>query len=109
MTIELIKRGKIVNVFGINIKITRDKKEVFSSSEITGWMFRRSIYLKEKQENSTLDTSLLDEIGQFVCEVFNNQFTLQELYDGLEVNEILETFNNVLMKVIRATVYYQKH
>ena len=95
MIIELNKNGK---------------KELFKNEKITGFIFRTALRLKERQEEEKLTTYLLDDIAQFVCDVFGNRFTVSELYHGLEKSEILETFNNVIKKIILSTTSaYQKH
>lgn len=109
MTITLIKKGLEVTLFKKTIKLTKDKKAIYSSDKVTGHMFRRALELKDKQEKYGLSEQLLNEIGDFVCEVFNYQFTLQELYEGLEVQDVFRVFNNVVLKVIEATMRYQKH
>ena len=94
----------------MSIKIELNNgNDIYVCDKITGFMFRKALRLKEKQEQLGINTNLLDELAQFVCDVFNNQFTVSELYKGLETSEILKVFNNVLMLVIRSTMTYQKH
>lgn len=95
MIIELNKNGRI---------------ETFSSEIITGYMFRMALRFKERQEEGKLTGELVDEMAQFVCTVFRNQFTTTELYDGIKREDILETFNNVIRKIILGTSNtYKKH
>lgn len=84
-------------------------KDIYVCNKITGFMFRTALRLKERQEQEGISTYLLDDMAQFVCNVFGNQFTISELYRGLETSEILKVFNNVLRLVINTTTAYQKH
>lgn len=85
------------------------RRDIYVCNKITGFLFRTALRLKERQESEGINTYLLDDMAQFICEVFGNQFSVSELYKGLEVNEILKVFNNVLRYVINATITYQKH
>ena len=84
-------------------------KDIYVCNKITGFMFRTALRLKERQENEGINTYLLDDIAQFVCDVFGNQFNISQLYRGLKTNEILSVFNNVLKLVLQSTISYQKH
>lgn len=84
-------------------------KDIYVCNKITGFLFRTALRLKERQESEGINTYLLDDMAQFVCQVFGNRFTVSELYKGLETDEILKVFNNVLRCVINSTIAYQKH
>lgn len=84
-------------------------QDIYVCNKVTGFLFRTALRLKERQESEGISTYLLDDMAQFVCEVFGNRFTVSELYRGLETDEILKVFNNVLRLVINATISYQKH
>lgn len=84
-------------------------KDIYVCNKITGFLFRTALRLKERQESEGISTYLLDDMAQFVCQVFGNRFTVSELYRGLETDEILKVFNNVLRLVMNATIAYQKH
>lgn len=84
-------------------------QDIYVCTKVTGFLFRTALRLKERQESAGISTYLLDDMAQFVCEVFGNRFTVSELYRGLETDEILKVFNNVLRLVMNATIAYQKH
>lgn len=84
-------------------------KDIYVCNKITGFLFRTALRLKERQESEGISTYLLDDMAQFVCDVFGNKFTVSELYKGLATEEILKVFNNVLRCVINATIVYKKH
>lgn len=94
----------------MRIRIELNKgKDIYVCNKIDGFTFRTALRLKERQEDEGLNTFILDDIAQFVCDVFKNRFTISELYKGLESNEILAVFNNVIKLVLNATISYQKH
>lgn len=84
-------------------------RNVYVCSKITGYDFRQALSLKERQEREVMDTILLDDIANFICELYGNKFSISDLYKGLKTNEILSVFNNVIRLVIQSTIKYQKH
>lgn len=94
----------------MRIRIELNKsKDIYVCNKLTGFMFRNALRLKERQEEEGISTYLLDDIAQFICDVFGNKFTVSQLYRGLEAGEILRVFNNILRLVINSTTCYQKH
>lgn len=53
----------------------------------------------EKPENG-LSADLLDELADFVVELYGKQFTRDELIDGIQANDLIQT----LMKPLREIV-----
>ncbi|MFD2446381.1 phage tail assembly chaperone G [Bacillus sp. CGMCC 1.16607] len=55
---------------------------------------------KKKQDGQDSVIDSLDEMAEFTVKAFNHQFTLDELWDGMELNKFQEelgrVFNNVL-------------
>lgn len=85
MTLELIKNGN---------------KEIYTTFFISGMMFRNALQIQRKLENNKFTVELLDELIGFVCNVFNNQFTVNEFYEGIDRKDIFKISNDILAKVI---------
>ena len=82
---------------------TSAKKKTFIAPEIKGRMLRRAIEF-QKIDESTFDVTVLDNLVDFIVELFGNRFTVDDVYDGIGikllfptlmkcVNEVIEQFN----------------
>lgn len=49
---------------------------------------------------NNLDEEGLDTLIRFVCEVFNNEFSVDDFYDGIEISEMIPTIKNVIEEVV---------
>jgi len=59
-------------------------------------MFRDALAVKEEVDFNDLKTVDLDKMVDFICKVYGKQFTRDEVYDGLEVEELLEAFTGAI-------------
>lgn len=75
----------------MQIKLYMDgEKKTFSVPFIKARMLRNAIVLNEQMSDSK-DTSTedIDAMAEFVVELFNNQFSIDELWDGLSTEEFI--------------------
>jgi len=85
----------------ITLRIDNEDK-VFTNDFVKARVFRNALKMNEKMRNEGNDISVetFDEMIGFVVNVFDNQFTVDEVWDGLEAgklqDEIMRVFNNVL-------------
>lgn len=56
-------------------------------------MFRQAIEINEKIDFSNLKTEGLDELIGFVCSIYGDQFTIDDVYDGLDAGELVSTLS----------------
>ncbi|MGE7131254.1 phage tail assembly chaperone G [Lysinibacillus xylanilyticus] len=85
----------------ITLKINGQEK-IFSNDFVKARVFRNALKMNEKmrKEGNEISVETFDEMISFVVNVFDNQFTIDDVWDGLEAGrlqeEIMRVFNNVL-------------
>lgn len=78
-------------------------KARFSKSVIRWNMMKRAIKLaKEIDDANALDEDTFDSISNFICALFGDQFTREELEAGAEVGEIMACFRMVVRRASAA-------
>lgn len=86
----LIKKGELA--LKSLILIIEGKEKKFITPFVSGLVWRKYIELQESVEN--LNHLKVEELDQFVAiavTAFNNQFTLEQFYDGLSHDKVLWT------------------
>ena len=63
-------------------------------------MFRQAIEINEKIDFSNLTTEALDDLIGFVCAIYGNQFTVDEVYDGLDADKLVSTMSKSISGVM---------
>ncbi|MGE6515200.1 phage tail assembly chaperone G [Lysinibacillus sphaericus] len=85
----------------IKLRINSEEK-TFTNDFVKARVFRNALKMNEKMRNEGNEISVetFDEMIGFVVNVFDNQFTVDDIWDGLEAghlqNEIMRVFNSVL-------------
>jgi len=66
-------------------------------------MVRKAIEITEKTDFKNLTTAEFDHLVNFIADLYGGQFTLDDVYDGLEAEKllpcILDCLNNVVGSV----------
>lgn len=83
----------------MKIKIDGKDKE-FKIGFISARMFKRTVELQEKAKGKDVDLDLLDELVDYIVQVYGNKFTADEFYDGVDVSEIFPIYADTAKKVI---------
>ena len=73
----------------VTIKIEGQNK-TFTADFISGRMFRKTIEIQKKLGKS-IDVDVLDDLVNYVVELFNKQFTADEFYDGIDARKLIDT------------------
>ena len=81
----------------ITIKIDGKDKE-FKTDFISARMFRKSEELGQRHKNK--EEVELDEIVDFIVQVFNNKFSMDDFYDGVDVSDIFPIFLDTNKKIM---------
>lgn len=79
-----------------------DKEKNYTVSFIKARMFRKAISFGKTMDFDNLGVDQIDELVGFVCDLFNNQFTVDEFYDGLPVDEFMSTIIEAMHSVTGA-------
>ena len=71
------------------------KKKMFTTNFVSARHFRQLMEYDSKIDYTDLAVEDADELVGFVCEVFNNQFSPDEFYDGIPSHELISTIGDV--------------
>jgi hypothetical protein len=87
----------------LNITLLKDGKEkTYSQFFVSARYMRKALELRKDINLNNLSTEDVDTVTNFVVEVFENQFTFDDVYDGLEYDNIIPTiFNDVFMTILQ--------
>jgi hypothetical protein len=66
------------------------KEKTLTQDFISGRMFRRTVAM-QKVLTQKVDETVLDELVNYVVDLFDKQFTLDEFYDGIDSRMIMRT------------------
>lgn len=75
------------------------KERIFSSQFIPTRILRNFLEAQTRIDMNAMSAEDLDEILTMLCNAYNNQFTLDELYDGLPSDKLQETLENFILAV----------
>src|SRR5690625_629139 len=76
-----------------------EKDKIFSAPFVSARYFRKLMEFDETIDYTDLDLKTTDKLVAFVCEVYGNQFTVDEFYDGIPSHELISTITNVFYYV----------
>ena len=78
-----------------------DKEKTFvTPKKIPGGLWRQAALVAEEIESGNALIADLDSHLQFVCEVFGNQFSIDELEDGVDARDLMKTVYAVTIFVM---------
>ncbi|MBS4188653.1 hypothetical protein KHA94_00265 [Bacillus sp. FJAT-49705] len=78
-----------------------EEEKTFSVPRVKGRILRTAVALNKKlSKKDTLDEETVDDLVQFVCEVFNNQFSIDDVLDGLPLEGFTFRLQEILIEVI---------
>lgn len=83
----------------MKIKIDGKDKE-FKINFISAKMLKKTIELQEKAENKDLDIDILDELVDYIVEIYGNKFTADEFYEGVDVSDIFPIYHDAVKQVM---------
>lgn len=75
------------------------KDKTFVAVKPKGRMVRRAMEMMENTDEANFKTSDLDNMIQYVVDLFGNKFTIDDVYDGLDVDKIMPTITDCIKSV----------
>ncbi len=75
----------------LELEIDGELKRFVSPKRIPGTLWREAALVSEEIETGNLLISDLDSHLQFVCDVFGNQFNIDELEKGIDARDLMKT------------------
>lgn len=79
--------------------ITLNKKSYFMPKVKTR-MLRKAIEINENIDFNNLKTKDLDDLVDFVVELYGDKFSRDDFYDGLDADKLIETLNNSINGIV---------
>ncbi len=74
--------------------------KTYTTKVIKARMVRKSIELTEGVSLDKMTTKDLDKMVDFIVEVFDNQFTSDDIYDGLCAKDLIPTISSTIQAVV---------
>jgi hypothetical protein len=82
--------------------LINNEEKTFTVPFVKARMFRRALEINKKYDLDNVDVETLDILVSYVVELFNNQFTIDEFYDGIPADKLISTITDCINKVIDA-------
>jgi len=83
------------------IKLIIDEKErSFNSGFISGRRTREALAMSGQIEGKKQDETMLDEMADFIVDLYKNQFTRDQFYDGIASDKLIGEFTDSIAKII---------
>jgi len=74
--------------------------KTYTANKVKTRMLRRAIEINEKIDYSNLKVKDLDELVDFVCELYGNEFTRDTFYDELEADKLVQTLTESINGIL---------
>jgi hypothetical protein len=85
----------------MEIILKKDKKEkTYTTGFISARMVRRTIEVSQGVDFDNITPEELDKLIDYIVELFNNQFTRDDVYDGLQSKELILTITKCINEVV---------
>lgn len=81
------------------MKITLNEN-IFVAPKPKAKFFRQALQIVQERDLTRLTPDMLDELIQYVCDVFGSQFTINELYDELPSDELVPLVQETIEFVV---------
>lgn len=73
--------------------------KTYKTKVIKAKIVRKSIEISETVNLDKLSTSDLDRLVEFIVEVFDNQFTVDDIYEGLDAKDLVPSLLKAMGEV----------
>ena len=72
----------------------------FVTNKIKARLVRRALEVRQEVNPDDFTPEALDKLADFTCETYKNKFTRDQLYDGLESDQLIPTLRGTMESVI---------
>ena len=66
-------------------------------------VLRKALTLNEKMDFNDLKSKDLDELINFVCELYGNKFSVDDVYEYLDAKDLIPTLINSIQSIVGET------
>ena len=85
----------------MEIILKKDKKEkTYTTGFISARMVRRTIEVSQGVDFDNITPEELDKLIDYIVELFGNQFTRDDVYDGLQSKDLIPTITKCINEVV---------
>jgi hypothetical protein len=85
----------------MEIILKKDKKDkTYTTDFISARMVRRTIEVSQGVDFDNITPEELDKLIDYIVELFDNQFTRDDVYDGLSSKELIPAITKCINKVV---------
>ena len=74
----------------LKVEIDGKEKSFVTPKKIQGGLWRQAVLISEEIEDGEILLADLDSHLQFVCEVFGNQFDIEQLENGVDARDLMK-------------------
>src|SRR5690625_3745891 len=78
---------------------TKLEESVYTAPFVSARHHRKVMEFDQTIDYSDIDVEQTDELVGFVCDVFSNQFTADQFYDGIPSHKLIDSITNVFIFV----------
>lgn len=75
-------------------------KKTYTTSGVKAIKVREALIIYETTDLDNITSKKIDEMAEYVVSLYNNQFTRDEVYDGLLADNLVSTLMKNMSKVI---------
>lgn len=75
-------------------------KRTFVAGKLKTRVLRKAIEINEKINFENLKVADLDELVDFVCEIYGNEFNRDFFYDNLDADKLTETLSAAINGIV---------
>lgn len=80
----------------LNIK---GKDRSFTAPFVSARKLRTTIAMSNDLKDKVQDETMVDNMVNYIVDIFGNQFTSDDFYDGYAADKVIETFNACVLEV----------
>lgn len=77
--------------------------KIYIMPTVKAKMLRKTLTLNEKMDFNNLKVNDLDELVNFVVELFDNQFSIDDIYDNVDSTELIPLLTKAIESVVGNT------
>ena len=74
--------------------------KTFTNRKMKSRLVVKAFEVREEITSTEFNTDTLHKCAEFVCEVYGNRFTRDQLYDGLDSDQLIPTLKGTVEGVI---------
>ncbi|ERN54324.1 phage tail assembly chaperone G [Alkalihalophilus marmarensis] len=108
LTLKFPKKDENGNVLIGKGGMPTFEKKTYANAFFGMGAYKRTLEIQQTVED-VMDGELTDEYLQYICEMYNHQFTIQDLYEGLPLDEFFKVFQGTVNTVINKTFGLDKN